>query len=444
MTTRRKFLQQSSALAAGGFLFSSLDKSHFTIFNNSVAPTDQVNVAAIGINGMGWSDLTAMLKNSGVNLVALCDVDKNVLAKRMSELPKMNIDATKVKTFGDYRKVLELKDVDAVIIATPDHWHCKIMVDACAAGKHVYCEKPVGNSIVECRVMVAAQKKYNRIVQVGQWQHSNKHYQDAMDFVHSGKLGNVRLVKAWAYQGWMKPVPKLPDGNPPAGVDYDMWLGPAKKRSFNPNRFHFNFRWYWDYAGGLMTDWGVHMIDYALLGAKATVPKSITASGGKFAYPDDAEETPDTLTTVFEFDGFNMLWEHATGINDGPYQRDHGVAFIGNNGTLIVDRGGWEVIQEKINGEDKMPAVTRQKTSDDGLALHTKNFVDTVRSGKIEELKCPVELAAHVATVCQMGNIAYRVGRKINWSASANKFSEEDANKYLVAEYHNGYSLPKV
>jgi len=318
------------------------------------------------------------------------------------------------------------------------------MVDACEAGKDVYCEKPVGNSIVECAAMVAAQKKYNRVVQVGQWQRSNKHYQDAMDFVHSGKLGNVRLVKAWAYQGWMKSIPVQPDGPPPPGVDYDMWLGPARKRPFNPNRFHFNFRWYWDYAGGLMTDWGVHMIDYALLGSKADVPKSIMASGGKFAYPDDAEETPDTLVTVYDFGNFNMLWEHATGINDGPYQRDHGVAFIGNNGTLVVDRGGWEVIPEKVEGKDKMEAVPQQKKVDDGLALHTKNFVEVIQSRKMEDLHCPVQAAAHVATVCDMGNIAFRTGKKIYWDATASKFTDDDANKYLAAEYHNGYKLPQV
>lgn len=444
MSSRRNFLQNASALAAGGVLLPSLDNKTFAIFKNRFAPSDQINIAAIGINGQGWSDLNGLLKNAGVNIVALCDVDKNVLDRRMGELAKRNIDVSKIKTFSDYRKVLEMKDVDVVLIATPDHWHCKIMVDACMAGKDVYCEKPVGNSIAECAAMVAAQKKYDRVVQVGQWQHSNKHYQDAMDFAQSGKLGNVRLVKAWAYQGWMKSIPVMPDSDPPPGVDYDMWLGPARKRPFNPNRFHFNFRWYWDYAGGLMTDWGVHMIDYALLGVKATVPKSIVASGGKFAYPDDAEETPDTLTTVFEFDGFNMLWEHATGINDGPYQRDHGVAFIGNNGTLVVDRGGWEVIPENINGKLQMEAVARQSRVDDGLTLHTKNFIDTVRSRKAGDLKCPVQLAAHVATVCDMGNIAFRVGKKIFWDAGSNKFTDEGANKYLAAEYYNGYEFPKV
>jgi hypothetical protein len=193
-----------------------------------------------------------------------------------------------------------------------------------------------------------------------------------------------------------------------------------------------------------MTDWGVHMIDYALLGSKASVPKTIMASGGKFAYPDDAEETPDTLTTVYEFDGFNMLWEHATGINDGPYSRDHGVAFIGNNGTLVVDRGGWEVMPEKKDGKDQMEAVPRKQREDDGLALHTKNFIEVVQSRKMEDLKCPIQVGAHVATVCQMGNIAFRSGKKINWDANASKFTDNDANKFLAAEYHNGYSIPRV
>lgn len=433
---RRKFLQNTGMFAAGSLLVpASLQAA------KKIAANEKINIGAIGINGMGWSDVRAILKNPEAQLVAICDVDKSVLDKRMAELAKENIKPT---TYGDYRKLLDDKNVDAVVIGTPDHWHCKIMVDAVAAGKDVYCEKPAGNSIAECAVMIAAQQKYNKVVQVGQWQRSNKHYQDAMEFVHSGKLGNVRLVKAWAYQGWMKSIPVQPDSAPPPGVDYNMWLGPAKKRPFNPNRFHFNFRWYWDYAGGLMTDWGVHMIDYALIGSKAPLPKSIVASGGKFAYPDDAEETPDTLTTVFEFNGFNLLWEHATGINDGPYQRDHGVAFIGNNGTLVVDRGGWEVLPENINGKQMMEAVARQQRTDNGLDLHAKNFLEVIKSRKMEDLKCPIKDAAHVATVCQMGNVAFRTGKKIYWEADAKKFTDADANKYLAAEYHNGYSMPKV
>lgn len=433
---RRHFLQQSSTYAAGSLLMPSMLRAA-----KKIAPSDKIRIAAIGINGMGWADLSAMIKNPEADCVALCDVDKNVLDKRVAELAKTNIN---VAAYGDYRKILDDKNIDAVIIGTPDHWHCKIMADACAAGKDVYVEKPAGNSITEVNVMKATQQKYNRVVQVGQWQRSQKHFADAVAFVHSGKLGQVRLVKAWAYQGWMKSIPVKPDGTPPAGVDYKTWLGPARTRPFNENRFHFNFRWFWDYAGGLMTDWGVHLIDYALLGSQATVPVSIMASGGKFAYPDDAEETPDTLTTVYDFGKFNVLWEHATGINGGPYGRDHGIAFIGNNGTLVLDRGGWEVLPETQDGKQRMEAVTLQKRSDNGLDLHTKNFLEVVKSRKTEDLKCSIHEGAHVATVCQMGNIAYKTGKKIYWDAAREKFTDADANKFLTAEYHNGYALPKV
>src|SRR5687767_8902930 len=266
MSSRRKFLQQTSVLTTGGLVLSAIDNNVFTIFKNRLAPSDQVNIGVIGINGMGWSDLNAILKVPGSNLVALCDIDSNVLNKRMGELAKLNVNASNVKTFGDYRKMLELKDLDAVIIGTPDHWHCLQMVHACEAGKDVYVEKPVGNSIDECRIMVNAQKKYNRVVQAGQWQRSQQHFKDAVDFLATGQLGNIRTVKVWCYIGWKKPIPPVADSAPPPGVNYDLWLGPAKKRPFNANRFHFTFRWFWDYAGGLMTDWGVHLMDYALLG----------------------------------------------------------------------------------------------------------------------------------------------------------------------------------
>lgn len=429
--SRRTFIRSASAIVAGAGLVSALPSSL-----RAMAPSDRLNIAAIGINGMGWSDLNAILKNPAARCVALCDVDKNVLDKRVAELTQRGYA---VKAYSDYRKLLEDKDIDAVVIGTPDHWHCLQMTDAVSAGKDVYVEKPLGNSIAEIKAMVAAQERTKRVVQVGQWQRSQKHFQDAVAFVHSGKLGQVRLVKAWAYMGWMHSIPKQPDGTPPPGVDYKSWLGPAETRPFNPNRFHFNFRWYWDYAGGLMTDWGVHLLDYALLGMKAEDPVSVMAAGGKFAYPDDAAETPDTLTTVYQFDGFNIQWEHAIGIDGGPYGRDHGIAFIGNNGTLVLDRGGWEVIPEK----GKMEAVPRQLSVDNGLDRHAVNFLDVIKSRRLEDLHTPIQAGAHVATIAQLGNIAYKTGKKLNWNADRNRFDDSDANKLLAAQYHNGYRLPK-
>ena len=229
------------------------------------------------------------------------------------------------------------------------------------------------------------------------------------------------------------------------------WLGPARKRPFNPNRFHFNFRWFWDYAGGLMTDWGVHEIDIALLAMNARAPKSVVAQGGKLAYPDDASETPDTLQTLFEYDGFNMLWEHATGIDGGSYGRTEGIAFIGNNATVVVDRGGFELRPEteEVDGTRRykvpaIPAVTRPRDVDI-LDLHTRNFVEAIQKNDASLLKCGIESGSVAAINAHMGNIAYKVGRRVYWDASVGAFKDDrEANALLTPEYHNGWELPKA
>ena len=443
MSSRKKFLLQSSALLGGGLLASAVDNQVFAIFNNRIMPSDQLNVGVIGVNGMGWADATSAIKIPGVNLVAICDIDKSVIQNRLNELTKKNIDISRIKIYSDYRKLLEQKDIDIVIIGTPDHWHALMMIEAVQAGKDVYVEKPVGNSIIECRTMVAAQQRYNKVVQGGQWQRSQQHFKDAVSFVHSGQLGNIRTVKVWCYQGWMRPQPIVPDSAPPEGVDYKQWLGPATTRPFNSSRFHFHFRWFWDYAGGLMTDWGVHLLDYALIGMKADTPKSIDGLGGKFAYPELAEETPDTLTTMYEFDNFNLIWDSAMGIDNGSYGRDHGIAFIGNNGTLVLNRGGWEVIEEK-QSKSKVSSPLK-KSVDNGLNKHWENFVSVVKSRKMEELNCSIQAGAHVATVAQMGNISFRSQQKLHWDKAKAKFTDQAINdKYLLKPYHNGYHLPKI
>lgn len=443
MINRRNFIRNGASAIGGAIVLSALDNPAYALYSNTIGANDQINIGVIGINGMGWSDLQAALLVPGVKLVALCDSDQNVIDKRLTELAALKVDAKKVKVYKDYRALLDQKDIDAVIIGTPDHWHALMMMHACEAGKDVYVEKPVGNSIAECRAMVAAQQKYNKVVQAGQWQRSQQHFKDAVDFVQSGQLGNIRTVKVWCYQGWMKPGPVVPDTAVPKGVDYDRWLGPAAKRAFNPSRYHFNFRWFWDYAGGLMTDWGVHLLDYGLLGMGSPVPKTISALGGRFAYPDLYEETPDTLTTLYEFDKFNLVWDSAMGIDNGSYNRDHGIAYIGNNGTLILNRNGWEVIEERQSGNKVSKPLV--KVADNGLNKHMINFFEAVRSRKKETLNCSIQAGAHVATVAQMGNIAFRSGEKLTWDHPSELFTNPKINEqYLMAPYHNGYSLPKI
>ena len=296
--------------------------------------------------------------------------------------------------------------------------------------------------------MADAVKKYGKIVQVGQWQRSGTQYRDAMDFLWSGKLGDIRLVKVWAYQGWYGWVDDKPDTNAPKGVDYKMWLGPAPMRKFNENRFHFNFRWYWDYAGGLMTDWGVHEIDIALFGMKAKDPVSVMASGGKFGYPNQDTDTPDTLQTVFEYDDFTMLWEHANGIDGGNYGRDEGIAFIGNKGTLVVDRGGWEVIAEKDHRKTKklfMDHIPKIEATERALDTHTKNFLEAIKNNSPESLNCDLNSGSIACINSHMGNIAYLTGEKLYWDKVKKSFhSNQKATNMITPIYNNGWSLPSV
>ena len=406
-----------------------------TARERGAAPSDTVRVGAIGINGMGWSNVRSILEMPDVEVVALCDVDRSVLERRAGELAEMT--GKSARLYGDFRALLDEDDIDAVMIATPDHWHPIMTIAACEAEKDVYVEKPLANSIEECNRMVAAAEHFDRVVQVGQWQRSGPHWDEAIALVHSGSLGKIRTAKAWAYQGWMGNIPVLPDEAPPPGVDYDLWLGPAPLRAFNPNRFHFTFRWFWDYAGGLMTDWGVHLIDMVLHGMQAVAPQAVLSAGGPFAFPGGGMETPDTQQAIFEYDDFSMLWEHAAGIDNGPYGRDHGVAFIGNNGTLVIDRQGWQVIPES----EKMEAVPVQAAGESGFNRHTRNFIDCIKSRA--EPACPPRTAWLAAVNAHLGNVAFRTGRKVYWDQESMSFpGDDEANALIRSSYRPPWKLP--
>ena len=440
-STRRQFLQQSSQIATGALLPGQILATASQPRPTSAA--DTLSVALIGCNSMGWADLTSMIKHPGVRCIALCDVDQNVLTRRAAELDKLTGATPKATLYGDFRKLLDNKDIDAVIVGTPDHWHCLPTVLACQAGKDVYVEKPLANSIEECNRMVAAARKHNRIVQVGQWQRSGEHWKAAIDHVRSGKLGTIRTVKTWAYMPYGKTFPVLPDEPVPAGVDYAMWLGPAPERPFNKNRFHGSFRYFWDYAGGLMTDWGAHMIDMALWGMNVTTPKSVVAMGGRFGFPDHAGETPDTMQVLYDFGAFNLQWEQAIGIGRGPYDREHGVAFIGNLGTVVVDREGWEVLPEAENGNYLTTAMPRHPRYGNDLDKHTLNFVNCVRSR--QQPNAPAEVGRNVAVNAQLGNMAHRLGRKLVWNeATQTVVDDPKANELVKAHYHGSWKLPTV
>jgi predicted dehydrogenase len=434
--TRREFLEAGSvALAGTGFVSSQSVQREAT----SVPPSDRLRFGVIGVNGMGWHNMGALQKIEGVECVALCDVDRALLEKRAGELEERT--GRSPTLYDDYRRMLEDDVLDFVVIATPDHWHCLQMVHACQAGKDVYVEKPLGRTVAECDVMRKVAEKTDRVVQVGQWQRSSEHWQNAVEYLKSGTLGTIRHAKAWTY-GWGNRLPKTPNQDPPEGVDYDMWLGPAPDRPFTPNRFHVTFRWYWDYAGGLMTDWGVHLIDYVLKGLDLDSPQSVASMGGKYGYPDDAKGTPDTQQALYEFEGLNMSWEHAAGISNGPYDRNHGVAFIGKNGTLVINRNGWEVIPEVEDEQYKTEALP-PRDGESGLDAHARNFVASIRGS--ETPNSPVEAAANTAINAHLGNIAVRLGRDIEWDAEKRAFVDDaKANDLLRPSYRDPWTVPSA
>lgn len=440
---RRTFIRNSTLAGAS---LAALSPRLFAQ-EQPVSANESLAVALIGANGMGFSNLEMILNVPGVRAAAICDVDKRVLEAKAVSIERTT--GKKPDTFTDFRRLLERKDIDAVIVGTPDHWHCLITTMACEAGKDVYCEKPLANTIEETDVMVQIARRTGRVVQVGQWQRSDKHWYDAIQFVHSGQLGRVRTVHAFAYIGWAAALRDLPDTEAPEWVDYDMWLGPAPKRPYNRNRFHGDFRWFWDYAGGLMTDWGVHLLDFALFGMKDATPRSVVASGGKMAYPDDPAETPDTMTALYEFEDFNLTWEHMAGVYEGPLGNYHGVTFTGENGVLRVNRDGWEVTPDGDApdwiGTDrmKMDPVPFQAGDGQGHLNHMQNWVDCIKTR--ERPRADIEIGANIARVAHLGNIAYRTGRKIHWNAEKGRIEDDrEARKLAEADYRKPWKLPKA
>ena len=455
---RRSFLKNTLAGVAALSSFSYVRGGVSEVFGKQ-APGNKVKVALIGCRNQGWSNLSTFLQYPEVECIALCDIDDEWLGKRAAEVEKKS-GKKPAQLVKDWRKVIDNKDVDVVIIGTPDHWHCLPMIAACEAGKDVYVEKPLANTIEECDLMVKAARKYNRIAQVGQWQRSDPHWDEAAAYVQSGKLGKIRTVKVWAYQTSKWTLPVVPDSNPPAGVDYDMWLGPAPKRNYNQNRFHYNFRFFWDYAGGLTADWGVHLLDYALKAMNVGLPTYVFGSGGKFGYPDDAMETPDTLMATYRYPGFNIIWDHACGIGNGLFGLREGLAFFGENGTMILTRSGWEVLpeqainsrmfpycfpcdQERKPNTNRMEPVAMNTGEGKGLYLHVGNMLECIKSRKLPN--CDIAIGAEIAKLSHITNISSRLGSALNWDSQTSSFIDnKEANLLCKANYRSPWSLPKL
>jgi predicted dehydrogenase len=440
-STRRRFLKDSLT-AAAGLGAASFIPGTSGAGTGRAAAGDKLVVGLIGCKNMGWGDLEEFLKHPDVECAALCDVDEAVLNGRAGDYAKLR--GNKPVLCGDFRRVIDMKEIDAVIVATPDHWHCLQTTAACQAGKDVYVEKPLANSIAECDVMLKAARRYGRVVQVGQQQRSGALWKDMISFVRSGELGTVRSVRFWANFNYGAGRPAVPDEPVPAGVDFDLWLGPAPRRTFNRNRFHGLWRLFWDYGGGLQTDWGAHLIDMGLWAMNITgAPRSVSASGGIFASQGNAVETADTQTVLYEFDDLLMTWEHNAGIQSGPYNRNYGVAFTGTNGTLAADRDSWEVLPERDGDKFRMEAVPQAKTDNRDRENHVADFIDCVRTRR--RPAADVEIGRNAALYAHLGNIAYRTRRKIRWDEASSAIPDDpEANALVRPVYREPWTFPVI
>lgn len=437
-SSRRSFLKKSAVAISAATVIPS------EVWSSAFAPSDKVNVALIGCRNMGFGILKHHLDTGMVNCVALCDVDENVLREK-SETVKKDYNQSP-ELLKDYRKVLERKDIDAVIIGTPDHWHCLITVDACSAGKDVYVEKPMANTIGECNIMVKAQKRYNRIVQVGQQQRDGKIFKDCMGFIKNGEIGTLRKVNIWANFNYGLGTVPVSDSLVPAGVDYDFWLGPAPKRPFNKARFHGSWRHYWDYGGGLMSDWGVHLVDMALwAGDIVEGPDAVMTYAANLSKQKMARETFDTMNIVFPKKDFVINYDLTAGIQQGPFNSAYGLQFIGEKGMLVADRNKYHLYPE-WDGEKKAPK-TSETTWDKGQESHREhvdNFLACIKSR--EKPSCPPEIGRAAAVHVHIANISARLSQPLlEWDDKNNRFTNcEKANEYITPVYRVPWKLPEV
>jgi predicted dehydrogenase len=439
--SRRKFIKQSGALT--GAVLSRAFLPPLIIRGKKNAPGEKIRIALIGARSMGWGDLQNAVKQPGIECIGLCDIDRSILQSRSAELEKLT--GQKPTGYGDFRKLLDQKDLDAVIIGTPDHWHCLPFLYACEAGKDIYVEKPLANSIGECNLMARFARQYKRVVQVGQQQRSGDHWNSAKEFIQSGKIGQLRKVNVWGNFRYGIGQKIVPDGTPPGEVDFDFWLGPAPKRSFNAARFHGNWRMFWDYGGGLLTDWGVHLLDIALwVKDIRKMPDAAVATGGNFAFKEYAHETFDTMNVSWQTGDHIINWEQNAGLDSGPYGRLYGLEFVGNDGRLVIDRRGWELYPE-IDPDTKSPKVAPMAKVEGKASNHEThmiNFLDCMRSRK--DPVCPIEAGQLVASYAHMGNIALRTQSRLSWNEKTGDFGKNKAaNELIRPAYRKPWVLPK-
>jgi predicted dehydrogenase len=415
--SRRQFLQSATAALAVPYI----------IPRSVSGANERIVTGHVGVGGQGVSNLKNFLKLA--DPAALCDVDKNHLADAM-KLVQGGQDAKSCEGYGDYRKLLDRKDIDAVVVSTPDHWHSGVTIHACEAGKDVYCEKPLTLTVAEGRTMVDAARKNRRIVQTGSQQRSDDRFRLACELVRSGKLGTLQKVLV-GIPGVNFKGPAVPNSDPPAQLDYDFWLGPAPKKPYNEKHVHYNFRFFWDYSGGQMTNFGAHHLDIAQWGLGMDNSGPIAIEGTATFDPDHTYEVTKTCLVTYTYEsGARVI------VGQGQKDIPGGVTFIGSEGKIFVDR-------KKITSDPREIVTIALGDKDVHLYRsenHHKNFIECMKSRELPI--CDVEIGHRSATVCHLGNIALRLGRKVQWDPSAEQIvGDSDAARWLDRPRREPYLL---
>ena len=435
---RRDFLGYSAAVAslASAAWSSSCQQKVQGVQRKS---EDPLRVAIIGSNGRGKTLAIDFSKLSDVVVKTICDVDLHVAESAAQSAERRQ--GSKPEIVQDMRRVLDDQSIDAVVIATPDHWHALAAIWACQAGKHVFLEKPVAHSIQEGQLILEAARKYNRIVQIGHHNRSNPTAREAMEFLHNGGIGKIWMARGLCYK-YRESIGSQPDCAVPEGVDYNLWLGPAPERAFNPLRFHYTWRWFWDYGNTDLGAQGVHQLDIARWGMqKDELPTEISCSGGKFLWQDD-QETPNCQVATFQYpDTTQIVFEvRALATNDEQGARI-GNIFYGDKGYMVmglIEREGWKVYMGDKN------ELTESHEQEGPLTL-PQNFVEAVKANDKNILTCDIENANFSTDLVHLGNIAYRVNRKLRFDPATMAFlGDEEANVYLKRQYRVGFELPKI
>ena len=434
---RRQFIKASATAAA----LAPAVRTAGGFNTHQVSPSDEVRLGILGVGRQGRYNMRKFMEHPECKVVAVCDVYGPHL-KAAQEL-------TSAKPYKDFRKILDRNDVDALVISTPDHWHPLMTVMGCQASKDIYIEKPISVAVSEGRKMVEAAQRSQRIVQVGTQQRSGLHFQQAVKLVQDGELGEISSVRTWNFgNSTPQGIGNPPDSDPPSDLDWDMWLGPAPKVRFNPNRFGVfennwsYFRWFWDYAGGMMTDWGVHLLDIVQWAMKTDAPERISTSGDKFVLQDN-RETPDTLTATYRYPGFICTYENRL-TNGSPITgRSYGIEFYGSNGTLFLDRQGFEITPESTQSGDRniprMYSMQAENTNDNSRD-HVRNFLDCIKTRN--QPVSDIEIGHRSTTTCLLANISYRTGRQILWDGTSERIlGDTETSKWLDRPYRRPWTL---